>query len=499
MAWYGIFRLGIQIQGIMKDSVNIVLQDDLHIRLDTRNYEYLNKVKDHFTELVDGYMFMPLYKSGRWNGKKSLFNPNVRRLPYGLLTDLMKFTKDEFPDLTISADDDVKQLFKGMVNPDPTWKLKYYPYPYQEECICTALKYSKGLFSVVTAGGKSLIIAYVIKELLKENIKNCIIIVPTAGLVEQFYSDLLDYGMYPELLGKVDAKHKDFDKQIVISTWQSLQRRKTIMGNYDCVIIDEVHSAKATQLNEILKHAVNADYRYGFTGTIPKCRLDELTVRSYLGPVLKTFTAKDLADEGYISHCTINMLRVNYDQKPSGDYHAVREYVFQSKYRLGLIKHLCEKTDHTALILVDKIKEGELLEETLSEKFPDRDVIFISGRDKTEIRETWRQVADKQNNVIIIATYPIFQMGVNIPSLRTLIFASPSKSYIRIIQSIGRTLRLHADKEDVGAIIWDIVDNVKYLNKHSEIRHRHYMFEKHNVNEYSLQEGGNFHMELLDE
>lgn len=480
------------------DILKIVLHDDLHIRLDTRNYEYLNKVKDHFTELVDGYMFMPLYRSGRWNGKKSLFNPNVRKLPYGLLTDLMKFTKKEFPDIDIQADEEVKHLFKG-IEPDPTWKLKYYPRPYQEECILTALKYSKGLFSVVTAGGKSLIIAYIIKELLKSEIKNCIIVVPTAGLVEQFYTDLLDYGVYQELLGKVDAKHKEFEAPIVISTWQSLQRRKKIMGTFDCVIIDEVHSAKATQLNEILKHATKAKWRYGFTGTIPKCRLDELTVRSYLGPVLKTFSAKDLAEDGYIAHCTINMLDLHYVDKITGQYNDVRAQVFESIYRFGLIRHLCSITDHTLLILVDKIKEGEMLEEDLSARFPNREVIFISGRDKTEIRETWRHVADKQDNVIIIATYPIFQMGVNIPSLRTLIFGSPSKSYIRIIQSIGRTLRLHEDKKNVGAVIWDIVDNVKYLKKHAEIRHRHYMFEKHTVIEYKLLESNsNFEMELID-
>lgn len=482
-----------------KDSVHIVLHDRLSLRLDTTNYEYLNKIKEHYTEYVDGYMFIPLYKSGRWNGKKSIFNTNVRRLPYGLITDLLKFTKNEFPELEIIVDSDITSLFRG-IEPDTTWNLKHYPYPYQEECILAALKYSKGIFSVVTAGGKSLIIAYIIKELLKKDIKNCIIIVPTAGLVAQFYNDLIDYGLYPELLGKVDKDHKEFDKSIVISTWQSLQRQKKKMPMYDCVIVDECHSVKATVLNDILQNSYNAIWRYGFTGTVPKCRLDELMVKSYLGPVLKTFSAKDLADDGYISHCVINMININYINKIKGEYNEVREIVFDQRYRLGLIKHICEQTDHTALILVDKIREGDVLEEMLIEHFPDRDVIFVSGRDNTELREKWRKVADLQDNVIIIATYPVFQMGVNIPSLRTLIFGSPSKSYIRIIQSIGRTLRLHADKEEVGAIIWDIVDNVKYLKKHADIRHRHYTFEKHIINEYKLLESNaNFEMEKINE
>lgn len=482
-----------------KDSVNIVLHDSLHIRIDTTNYGFLNNVKDYYTEYIDGYMFMPAYKSGRFSGKKFLFNTNTRRLPYGLLVDLLKFTKKEYPELEIIVDSDVTSLFRG-IEPYPTWNLKHYPRAYQEECILAALKYSKGIFSVVTAGGKSLIIAYIAKELLKKEIKNCIIIVPTAGLVAQFYNDLVDYGIYPELLGKVDKKYKEFDRDIVISTWQSLKNRKEMVSTFDCVMVDETHSCKADVLHAILQNSHNSKWRFGFTGTIPKCRLDELMVKSYLGPVLKTFSAKDLADDGYISHCVINMLNINYIDKIKGEYNDVREIVFNQRYRLGLIKHICEQTDHTALILVDKIREGEVLEEMLIEHFPDRDVIFVSGRDNTELREKWRKVADLQDNVIIIATYPVFQMGVNIPSLRTLIFGSPSKSYIRIIQSIGRTLRLHADKEDVGAIIWDLVDNVKYLKKHGDIRHRHYTFEKHIINEYKLLESNaNFEMEKINE
>jgi superfamily II DNA or RNA helicase len=482
-----------------KENVNIVLHDNLNIRIDTTDYEYLNKVKEHYTEYVDGYMFTSKYKSGQWNGKKSLFNPNVRRLSYGLLLDLVKFTKKEFPHLEINIENDVKKMFEG-IKPDPTWNLKHYPRAYQEDCILAALSYSKGCIVSCTASGKSLIIAYIIKELLKEEINNAIIIVPTIGLTTQFYNDLLDYGIYPELLGCVNSKLKEFDKRIVISTWQSLKNKKEMVGTFDCVIVDEVHSCAAKILHEVLQHATKARWRLGFTGTMPKCRLDELMVKSYIGPVLKNVTSKDLADDGFISHCNINMLHVNYLDKIKGDYNQVREKIGESKYRLGLIKHLCGITDHTILLLVDKIKEGEDLEEALRDKFPNRQVVFISGRDKAELREKWRLLGDLRDDVIIIATYQVFSVGINMPSLRSLVFASPSKSYIRVIQSIGRTLRLHEDKEGVGAIIWDIVDNTKFLKKHGEIRHRHYTFEKHTINEYKLLESNaNFEMELCQE
>jgi len=481
----------------MNKDVNVVINDELNIRIDTVNYEYLDGVKKFFTEKVDGYMFSHLFKSGKWSGDKCIFSTTSRKLPYGLLFDLIRFTREKHPDVPFNIDLDVIALFKGIDDPDFTWNLKYYPRDYQEDIVRVAIKHRKGLIVSATASGKSLSIAYIIKELMKIDVEKSLIIVPTIGLVTQFYTDLLDYGIYEELLGQVGGKKKEFDKQIVISTWQSLKTPKgkpnphaSELKQFDCVIIDECHSASASVLHDTLKHLPNSSWRFGFTGTLPKCRLDELLVRSYIGPVLKTYTSKDLSDDGYISKCTINMMDINYSHKlPSKlEYVAVREEVFIKQYRIGLIKHICEMTDHTMIITIDKIKEGEILELELRERFPERQVVFISGKDSAEEREKWRLIANDVKDLILIATSQVIAAGVNIPSLKTVLLASASKSYIRIIQTIGRALRKHVDKEETGAIIWDLVDNVKYLKKHGDIRHRHYTFERHTINEYDVFE-----------
>ena len=476
------------------NQVNIVLHDNLYLRIDTTNYAYLDSVKEYFTEYVEGYRFNPLYKLHRWNGQKSLFNASSRQLPYGLLVDLIRHTKKEFPDIQLILDDEVKALHKGCDVPDITFNLSRYPRVYQEDCIRTALQKMKGCIVSCTASGKSLIIAYIIKELMKLDVKHSIIIVPTISLIEQFKADLLDYGIYPELIGIVNSKHKEFDKPIVIATWQSLkspESREIIKDIMECVVVDEVHSCKAQVLSEIMQCMTNTKWRFGFTGTLPKDRLDELAVRSFIGPVLRTYTAKDLADEDFISKCTINMLYIDYVGKYPGDYSAVRSKISSNPYRMGLVREICTKTNHTILILVDKIAEGESLEELLRDSFPDRQVVFISGRDNSEVREQWRQIADTDSNVIVIATYQVIAVGTNIPSLRSMIFYSPSKSYIRVIQSIGRTLRKHECKEVSGSIVYDIIDQVKYLDKHGEVRRRHYDFENHTVIELDLKESNN--------
>jgi superfamily II DNA or RNA helicase len=199
-----------------------------------------------------------------------------------------------------------------------------------------------------------------------------------------------------------------------------------------------------------------------------------------------------MAEKGYDSKCFVNMVGINYKRNIEGAYDEIREEIFNSTYRQAVIKHIVRSLDHPVLILVELVeKEGEILENELKQFLPDREVVFLSGRNKEEEREHWRKYADGKNKCVLIATYGIFQQGINIKSLRSLIFASPSKSKIRVLQSIGRTLRKHTDKIN-GAIIWDIVDKVKFLEDHSEVRIRYYNKEKFPFKEIELTEGGRF-------
>lgn len=469
--------------------VHFSLYDSLHIKVDSNNRNLMLDIDSFLTDFKKGYRFMPKYKSGVWDGKISLFRKATRSFPYGLFVDVMRHLKREWDDAKITMDSDITDMYgHTLSNISFEYNLKYPPYPYQQEVIEALVSATKGIAVVATAGGKSLIISYIINNLPKDR-KKTLIIVPTLQLVDQFKGDMVDYGFDPIEIGSVNSKKKEFGCDVVVSTWQSLKNQMGQLEHFDCVIVDETHTAAAATINEILQRCTNAEFRFGVTGTMPTNRLDALSVKSYLGPVLKTFTGKDLADLGYVSKCTIKQLTLKFNTKYGSDYNEVRDAVFLNPFRLKVIRGLAKKTDNSMLILVDRIeKEGEILEKYLKEQLPDKTVIFLSGKDKSEVRDAWRKDMNDQKDIICIATYPIFQQGVNIPSLREIVLASSTKSFVRVIQSLGRTLRKHVSKELGGAILWDLVDDVKHLKDHGKTRFKHYIKEKHVVEEATLKE-----------
>jgi superfamily II DNA or RNA helicase len=210
--------------------------------------------------------------------------------------------------------------------------------------------------------------------------------------------------------------------------------------------------------------------------------------------VIREYSAGFLADQGYISKCTVNVLNLEYDSEYTGDYHQIRDEVFRNEYRLKMIKYLAQNLDHNVLLLVDKVeKEGEFLEQYLTNI--GKEVVFLSGRDDVDVREKWRHECMKRDDICLIATYGIFTMGINIPNLKYIVLAAPFKAKIRILQSIGRSLRKHADKES-GAQIFDITDQVKFFNKYGIIRIRYYDSEDFEVKELVFHEGETISLDL---
>ncbi len=220
--------------------VKLELKDPLHIQINTENISYLTGLREFFSAYVEGYNFMPQFQFGGWNGKVCLFNSSNRTLPYGLITDLIRYTKKDFPLEQIDVDPNISSLFKCVENPKITQKLKFKLRPYQTDCVLTALKYGRGIIKVATASGKSFIIANIINELkVLGKIKKSLIIVPTTNLVQQFRDDLIDYGFDVSRIGRLYSEFKELNNEILISTWQSLMTRHEILKNYDCVIGDE--------------------------------------------------------------------------------------------------------------------------------------------------------------------------------------------------------------------------------------------------------------------
>jgi superfamily II DNA or RNA helicase len=437
-------------------------------------------MKEEFAIHVTNYFFMGKYKAGMWDGK-SHFITEAGFLPYGLLLDFMKTHKKLYPKLPLLPDSGVKALFKGPVL-TPKYDLKYEPRPYQKESIETTLKYTKGIIRSATASGKSLVISYIIKTLLENtkitNVKNALIVVPSTSLVEQFYEDMIDYGISSEIIGKVYAKYKEWEKPIVISTWQTLRNNLDMLPLYGAIIGDECHQNKAHELKKIFSKT-KAQYRLGLTGTLPTHITDLYNVKSYLGPILKEYPSGLLAEQGYIAKCKVKVHRLKYPKLQNNTYMGIKDEVFHDRERLELIGKIVNNIKDNVLLLVTYKAEGEKLKKLLNRRTK-REIVFLSGDDKTEIREEWRQKMIKEKNIALIATYGIFQQGINIPNLKHAVFSSPSKSKIRVLQSVGRTLREH-NKEK--AHIYDIIDECKFLLKHGEFRLNYYENEGFEIEE----------------
>ena len=471
-------------------DVRLTLYDPHTIQIQTEDMDYYDMMCDEFTRYVEGFRFVPAYKTGNWNGKICMIQEYKRTFPYGILMDYIRVHKDHFPRNPLKIDPEVIALFRG-----PKLNIEYnlalYPRPYQQDCIEAALLHTKGIIRSATASGKSLVIGYIIKTLLENGvIEKAIIIVPSLSLITQFHEDLLEYGFKNENIGQVHAGSKQWDKGIVISTWQSLTKESNRLEGFGAIIVDETHGAKAHELKKTLSQAKGAQYRLGFTGTMPINKLDHWNTKAFLGPIIREYSSGLLAEQGYISKCTVNMLNIKYFEEFDGEYNDVRDAVFKNKFRQNLIGALTSKLDHNVLLLVDKVeKEGEMLQRFLKKK-TNKTIIFLSGRDKVEVREEWRKRCMKEDNIILIATYGIFQQGINIPNLKYVILAAPFKAKIRILQSIGRALRVHANKE-AGAKIYDIVDKTKFFNKYGKLRLRYYDSEKFEVKEYQFSESSN--------
>lgn len=461
------------------------------IKIDTDNEEVLRDIRDHFTYFEKNYYWTYKYQSGLWDGKVSLFSSARRTLPAGLFLELYRFLKKENHD--ISVDDNLKYYFEPQISPSElktNYDLKYFPYDYQKEIIEDALGKARGVYRVGTGGGKSLIISYIIKILLENKItRKHMIIVPTLSLIDQFKGDMVEYGIDESLIGIVNKDYKQFDFPIVISTWQTLQNNKDELEDFDFAICDETHQSRAKEINKIMESCGHMDYVFGVTGTLPDNELERNRIISYIGPVWKEYSVAWLAENGYLSDCNIKHIKIKYKNGYSrGDYRDIKYQVFREPYRLSILSSIVQNNDYI-LVLVEKVEdEGEFIYDYLNKSIKNKNVIFLSGKDKSKVRELWRKNMEESSNIVIIATYGIFSMGVNIKALKNIVILSSSKSKIRILQSIGRSLRLHDNKKDTGATIWDFHDQTKNLRDHGNARERFYIKEGFDIDTVEMDE-----------
>ena len=476
-------------------DVEITKVNEVYIKIDTE-HSTAQEISDHFTFLVPGHTFVPAFRKRLWDGKIRLFNVMNRLLYGGLLHHLCKFLY--LREYTVKFNSDFKTE-KIELQPEDLPRLPeaVKPREYQIDAVNHALSNHRALLLSPTASGKSLVI-YILVRYLK---LKTLILVPTTSLVSQMYNDFREYGwdVANNCHTVFAGRDKGSDLPVVISTWQSIYKmQQKYFEQYELVIGDEAHGFKSKSLTSIMTKCVNAKYRIGTTGTLDGTQTHKLVLEGLFGKVYKVTSTKTLIDQKHLSPFQINALVLKHPDSicfnlKNINYQEELEYLISSEARNKYIVNLTLGMEGNTLLLFRFVeKHGQLLYDMIRENADGkRKIFFVHGGTDTDTRENIRHVVESERNAIIVASYGVFSVGVNIRNLSNIVFASPSKSRIRNLQSIGRGLRKSNLKK--MATLYDIADDLKHKEKknytleHYEERVRVYKEERFPLATYHIQ------------
>ena len=448
-------------------------KNEVYLKVESEPHVYY-ELADQFTFEVPGAKFMPTYQKKYWDGKIRLFNTQSGEVYIGLLDRIVQFCKDhgytyEFVEskyygLPFEVND---KISKEGVKDYMTAISKHKPRDYQIDGVYDALRNNRKLLVSPTASGKSLMI-YAIIRYFVENKKNTLIVVPTTSLVEQMYKDFADYGWdVGSYCHKIYAgRERETDSQVIITTWQSIYKLpRKYFERFDVVVGDEAHQFKSKSLVAIMTKLGNAKYRFGFTGTLDGSETHKWVLEGLFGPSYKIIKTKELMKKGHVATLDINVLLLKHPPNKFENFEDEVQYIIGHEKRNRLIRNLALDLKGNTLILFARVEaHGEPLYEMInSNTLEQRHVFFVHGGVPTEDREKIREITENQDNAIIVASYGTFSTGINIKRLHNVIFASPSKSRIRNLQSIGRVLRRGNGK--VKATLYDIADDISYKSR----------------------------------
>jgi superfamily II DNA or RNA helicase len=313
----------------------------------------------------------------------------------------------------------------------------------------------------------------------------CLFIVPDRGLASQTYHDFIDYGVPFSVSRWTGDDDLNLESNVIVSNLGILQSKNSNLDwlkDVDLLIVDEVHKIrKGNKVNDILKRIITP-YRFGFTGTLPEENLDQWNIIGKIGPIIYEKNSFDLRQENYVSNASIQIIKlIHKNEHPRVEggnaYREELEYLSTSKFRNNIIAKLAQGLKQNTLIMVDYIQHGETLFNIIKEMMPEKKCFFIRGEVEVEERDKVRQLMEINNDVVVVAISKIFSTGINIKNLHYIIFACGGKAKIKIVQSIGRGLRLHKDKTKL--IIFDIADDLRYSAAHALKRQA--LYEKEHI------------------
>jgi len=453
--------------------------DEVNVKIEGLDLDVRKKLSDTFKFEVPGARYMPAVRLGRWDGKVGFFQLGGSTY-INLLADILPILEQYNYDVDLEDYRDYQRSYDlEPVNEDSYSDYIWPPgHPqegqqiklrdYQVEVINKFLDNPQCLQEIATGAGKTLCTAVLSHRC--EAHGRTIVIVPNKSLVTQTEADYVNMGLD---VGVFFGDRKEFGKTHTICTWQSLNvlLKKTRAKDVDitigeflhdvvCVMVDEVHMAKADALKTLLTGPMSrVPIRWGLTGTIPKEEYERMSLRCSIGDVVGRLSANELQQEGVLANCHVNVLQL-VDHAEYRSYQEELRYLLETQERMSYVAQLIDKVRHTGntLVLVDRIAPGKHLTELVP------DAVFVSGSTKAKARkEEYDEVADASDKVIV-ATYGVAAVGINIPRIFNLVLIEPGKSFVRVIQSIGRGIRKAEDKDFVQ--IWDITSTCKFAKRH---------------------------------
>lgn len=480
-------------------DLTITKHNESYAKIGYESQAVAANLADYFSFFVEGYQFNPKFKYTSWDGKVRLFNKTSNLLPIGLLTMLPSLMRDcgyttdiDFrqyltPEVEFTKDE-LKKYADEFVAYDAEGE-QITPYWYQKEAFVTAIQKGRSLLNLPTSAGKSLIQAMISRfyaDCICDDKKIVLIIVPTISLVTQMGDDFKEYKAFDRseiqyIMGG-EGKELERDTRVVISTWQSaVKLDREFFDDVGMLICDESHLATGKSLQEIcLNRCVNVSWRVGLTGTVKDGKASLLLLRAIFGEIYRPVTTKDLMDEGKISDININVIQLQYPdetrlkfKKLKPTYQTEISWVTENSTRNGFVSSLGRKLaskNENVLILFNYQKHGEAIVEAIVEAGYEK-VMLVYGKSDKEVRSSMRGIMESEGGWILVASYGVLSTGVSIKRLHHVVFAHPLKAKVKVLQSIGRGLRKHSDKDNMT--LWDIVDDLSVKNTRKNAKNRY--------------------------
>jgi len=460
-------------------KATIIVKDEVNVKIEGLDLDTRRKLTGKFKYEIPGARYMPAVRLGRWDGKVAFFQLGGSTF-VNLLPEIIPILVEENYEIevddrrTYQVDYDLEDVDEQSFS-DRKWPSTHPAAgdsivlrDYQVEIINNFLKNPQSIQEIATGSGKTIMTAALSQRV--EQHGRSIVIVPNKSLVTQTEKDYSNMGLD---VGVFYGDRKEFGHQHTICTWQSLNglmkntKNQTadisiseFLEGVVCVIVDEVHSAKADALKTLLTGAMgHVPIRWGLTGTVPKEDYAYQALHVSLGPVESQLSASELQDRGVLANCHVNIVQM-IDYVEYNNYQSELKYLLEESGRLDMMSQIIKQASNSGnvLVLVDRVSAGKELESRLDNS------VFISGSTKaTDRQDHYDQVADSEGK-IIIATYGVAAVGINLPRIFNLVLIEPGKSFVRVIQSIGRGIRKAEDKDHVQ--IWDITSTCKFAKRH---------------------------------